>query len=85
MLRVCNDEEFRLSLSMIIYFGEISSGAISTIANPALTHGISKLKAVLEKGLQNDNESGSISIIVNNTDTPVDLKLFIDDDKLYIE
>lgn len=85
MLRVCNDEEFRLSLPMIIYFGEISSGAISTIANPALTHGISKLKAVLEKGLQNDNESGSISIIVNNTDTPVDLKLFIDDDKLYIE
>lgn len=85
MLKVCNDQEFRLSLPMLIYFGEISSGAISTIANPALTHGISKLKAVLEKGLQNANESGSISIIVNNTDTPVDLKLFIDDDKLYIE
>jgi hypothetical protein len=50
-----------------------------------LTHGISKLKAVLEKSCINNSDDDSISIIVNNTDTPMDLKLFIDENKLYIE
>lgn len=85
VLKVCNSQEFKLTLPMIIYFREISSGAISTIANPSLTHGISKLKAVLEKSCSNNSDNDSISIIVNNTDTPMDLKLFIDEDKLYIE
>lgn len=85
ILRVCNDQEFKLTLPMIVYFGEISSGAISTISNPSLTHGISKLKAVLEKSCINNSDDDSISIIVNNTDTPMDLKLFIDENKLYIE
>ncbi len=85
VLKVCNNQKFKLTLPMIIYFGEISSGAISTIANPSLTHGISKLKAVLEKSCSNDSDSDSISIIVNNTDVPIDLKIFIDEDKLYIE
>lgn len=85
VLRVCNNQDFKLTLPMIIYFGEISSGAISTIANPSLTHGISKLKAVLEKNCSSDSDSNIISIIVNNTDTPMDLKLFIDENKLYIE
>lgn len=85
VLKVCNNKKFKLTLPMIIYFGEISSGAISTIANPSLTHGISKLKAVLEKSCSNDSDSDSISIIVNNTDVPMDLKIFIDEDKLYIE
>lgn len=84
-LRVCNNQDFSLTLPMIIYFGEISSGAISTISNPSLTHGISKLKALLEKNCSKDSENDSISIIVNNTDTPMDLKLFIDEEKLYIE
>ena len=85
ILRIRNTWDFTLTLPMVIYFGEIATGAISTIANPALTHGISKLKAVLEKSIADeDSNDDGIAIIVNNTDVPLNLKLFIDD-KLYIE
>ena len=82
ILRICGKEDFNLSLPMVIYFFEIARGAISTIADPALTHGISKLKTILNKWGSADDD-GEISLIVNNTDKPVSVKLFIED-QLYI-
>lgn len=84
-LRICNKEDFQISLPMIVYFGEIASGAISTVANPSLTHGISKLNAVLEKNNTFETNDEGITIVVNNTDTPMDFKIYIDKNQLYIE
>ena len=69
---------------MVIYFGEIANGMISTISNPSLTHGLSKLKAMLKKIAEQEADDGEISVIVNNTDKPIELKILIDD-KLLIE
>ena len=82
ILKICGKEEFNLSLPMVIYFFDIAMGAISTVADPALTHGISKLKTILSKYGTSDDD-GEISLIVNNTDKPVNVKLFIED-QLYI-
>lgn len=85
ILKICNDEEFKLNLPMILYFGEIANGAVSTISNPSLTHGLSKLKAILEKNCVLNSDDDSISIIVNNTNDSMDIKIYIDEDKLYID
>ena len=76
------DFSFKLSLPMVIYFGEIANGMISTISNPSLTHGLSKLKAMLKKISEDEADEGEISVIVNNTDKPIELKIIIEDNLL---
>lgn len=83
-LQLSSDISFRLSLPMVIYFEEIANGMISTISNPSLTHGLSKLKAMLKKISEGYTDEGEISVIVNNTDKPIDLKIIVGD-KLLIE
>ncbi len=78
-LQLGSDISFRLSLPMVIYFGEIANGMISTISNPSLTHGLSKLKAMLKKLSEEEADEGEISVIVNNTDKPVELKIIVED------
>ena len=79
-LQLGSDISFRLSLPMVIYFEEIANGMISTISNPSLTHGLSKLKAMLKKISEEETDEGEISVIVNNTDKPIELKIIIEDD-----
>ena len=79
VLQLGSDIPFRLSLPMVIYFGEIANGMISTISNPSLTHGLSKLKAMLKKRSEEEADEGEISVIVNNTDKPVELKIIVED------
>lgn len=81
-LQLSNDISFRLSLPMVIYFGEIANGMISTISNPSLTHGLSKLKAMLKKISEEETDEGEISVIVNNTDKPIELKIIVEDNLL---
>lgn len=78
-LQLGSDISFKLSLPMVIYFGEIANGMISTISNPSLTHGLSKLKAMLKKLSEEEADEGEISVIVNNTDKPVELKIIVED------
>lgn len=79
VLQLGSDISFRLSLPMVIYFGEIANGMISTISNPSLTHGLSKLKAMLKRLSEEEADEGEISVIVNNTDKPVELKIIVED------
>ena len=81
-LQLSSDISFRLSLPMVIYFGEIANGMISTISNPSLTHGLSKLKAMLKKISEEETDEGEISVIVNNTDKPIELKIIVEDNLL---
>ena len=84
ILEIDGDYKFKLSLPMIVYFGELANGMISTICNPSLTHGISKLKANLIRIAAEDTDDGEISIIVNRTDEAKSMKIQIED-KLYFE
>ena len=82
-LSICGRDHFPLTLPMLIYFREIADGVISTMADPALTHGISKLKTLLQQNGSSDDDG--ISVIVNQTDESKELKLFMDEGKLYVE
>lgn len=82
-LRICGKDDFQITLPMLSYFREIADGVISTMADPALTHGISKLKTLLQKN--SSFEDDVISVIVNQTDESKELKLFMDEGKIYIE
>lgn len=83
-LLICNQKRFRLSLPMFIYFEQLADGAITTSANPALTHGISKLKTLLRECGRVTNGDGEIEIMLNKTDRAEYRKLEFDEDMLYI-
>lgn len=62
-------KKFRLSLPMITYFNDLIDGAISSNNNPALTHGISKLDALLLDRFGDDTpaseEDCELTVIIN--------------------
>lgn len=74
---------FKISLPLITYFGQIANGAISTPANPALTHGISKLKTLLMGYGEECNDGDAFEILLNRTDKPLYINIEIDGNKLY--
>ena len=65
------DDVFRLSLPMVNYFHELISGAIASNNNPALTHGIATLDALLldhfGDSLPESEEDCEIRVIINTT------------------
>ncbi|MDE6834321.1 MAG: hypothetical protein K2J39_08795, partial [Ruminococcus sp.] len=79
-LIICGKEKFRITLPLIIYFERLAEGAISTSANPALTHGISTLKTLLHKCAKNNTESSTIEVMLNKTDEAKYYNLDFDDD-----
>ena len=62
-LRICDKKDFRISLPLVTYFEQIANGSISTDANPALTHGISKLKALLLEYGKGDDNSNAFKVL----------------------
>lgn len=62
-------KKFRLSLPMITYFNDLINGAISSNNNPALTHGIAKLDALLLDQFGDDTpeseEDCELTVIIN--------------------
>jgi hypothetical protein len=66
-----NDKFFPLSLPMISYFNELISGAIASNNNPALTHGIATLDALLIEQygdeLPMSKDDCEIAVIINTT------------------
>ena len=86
-LVICNKKRFRLTMPMIIYFEQLADGEITASANPALTHGISKLKTLLREcgsSADADDEGDEIEIMLNKTDSAEYRKLEFADNMLYI-
>ncbi len=89
VLRIKNKEEFELSLPLINYFQTIVEGEISTDLNPALSHGLSELNALLLKTFRKRSSEDEVSLkIVVNTNVgikPISLVFEDEDGKIYIE
>ena len=83
-LVICNNKKFRLTLPMMIYFEQLADGEITTSANPALTHGISKLKTLLRECGHFTDADDEIQIMLNKTDRAEYKKLEFDGTMLYI-
>lgn len=76
-------KKFRTTLPLIIYFERLADGAISTSANPALTHGISTLKTLLRECAVNKADCSVIEVMLNKTDEPKYYNLEIEDNTLF--
>ena len=78
------EKRFRLSMPLVMYFEKIASGAVFVSADPVLTHGISKLEAMLsEYGVNKDITE--MQILLNKTDNPTYIKVDLDEDKVYFD
>ena len=66
-----NNDYFRLSLPMVSYFQKLIDGAIASNSNPALTHGIATLDAMLLEKFGDDipqsEEDCEMRVIINTT------------------
>lgn len=80
-------DEFKLSLPLFIYFEKMADGVISTKANPSLTHGLSKFRAILrEYSRKNSSDSTDcFKVMLNKTSSPEYFEIQINDDKLIFE
>lgn len=83
ILSICGKKKYKLSLPLITYFEQIAEGSISTAANPALTHGISKLKALLLECGKDSSSGTSFKVLLNRTDNPQYIDMEFEDNKLY--
>lgn len=75
-------EEFNLSLPLVIYFENLADGVISTNANPALTHGLSKLRAILREYGKHQSDDTEFKVMLNKTSSPEYYTIQINDGKL---
>ncbi len=78
-------EEFKLSLPLIVYFEKIADGVISTNANPALTHGLSKLRAILRRYGKKNSDETDFKVMLNKTSNPEYFDIQINDNKLIFD
>ena len=78
--------EFKLSLPLVIYFENIADGVISTNANPALTHGLSKLRAILREYCKSNSiDATEFQVMLNKTSSPEYYNIQINGDKLIFD
>lgn len=86
-LELNRDKKFRfpLNLQIVTYFKLISSGAITTNVNPALTHGIAQLNELLLRKFKFDNEEEQMKLIINTVNEPIVIECNFNEDQLYIE
>lgn len=82
-LVICDKKRFRITLPLIIYFESLADGAISTSANPALTHGISTLKTLLCECAGNKTDYSVIEVMLNKTDEAKYYNLGFEDKTLF--
>ena len=83
ILKICGKKDFRITLPMVLYFEKLAEGAISTSENPALTHGISKLKTLLQECGSSDKDDSVVEIMLNKTDSAKYCEIQCVDDTLY--
>ena len=81
--------EFALSLPLITYFTNLLAGSISSNNNPALTHGIAQLDALLLEAFREGNpeceEDCELKVVINTTNGQIIETFSFDDTHLYIE
>lgn len=80
--------DFVLSLPMVTYFSELINGAISSVNNPALTHGIAQLDTLLLEEFGDadgmDEESCELNVVINTTHGPQIENFVFENNQLHV-
>ena len=84
-LKIRNDDEFNLTLPLMMYFYSVVNGEISTEINPSLSHGLAELNAKLIKNFREDIEEGILSLIVNTNNGAKEVNIEINEDGLFFD
>lgn len=83
------DKKFKLSLPMLTYFNNLIDGAISSNNNPALTHGIAQLDALLleqfSETAPETEEDCELTVIINTAKGQEVERFAFDNQKLSIQ
>ncbi|WP_195244856.1 hypothetical protein [Clostridium celatum] len=84
-LKIRGNDEFKLTLPLMMYFYSVVNGEINTEINPALSHGLAELNAKLIKNFREDNDEGVLSLIVNTNNGARKVNIEINEDCLYFD
>lgn len=84
-LKIKDNDEFNLTLPLMLYFYSVVNGEINTEINPSLSHGLAELNAKLVKNFRKDNEEGILSLIVNTNNGAREVNIEIDEESLYFD
>lgn len=84
-LNIKGNDEFKLTLPLMMYFNSVVNGEINTEINPSLSHGLAELNAKLIKNFRQDNDEGVLSLIVNTNNGARQVNIEINEDCLYFD
>lgn len=79
------NERFPISLMLLDYFDKVSKGAVSTKLNPALSHGVDKMRSKLYKEYKFYENESLIKVLVQTIKGPKLISFEIDGKELYVD
>jgi len=79
------ENNFIVSLMLLDYFDKVSKGAVSTKLNPALSHGVGRMKSKIYQAYRFRSSDKSIKLLVQTVKGPRFLNLEIDQQELFID
>lgn len=87
VLSIANEEEFKITLPLLVYFSSIVNGEISTEINPSLSHGLAELNSILLKCFRHKiyDDDSLFSVIINTVSGSREINIEISEDKIYFE
>ncbi|WP_343274460.1 hypothetical protein [Ligaoa zhengdingensis] len=79
------DREFPITLPLLTYFSALIDGAIASNSNPALTHGIAKLDALLHELYSFHDDDNELTVLVNTAKGQQVRKIAFEEGKMLID
>lgn len=83
-LKIDDNHSFPINLPLLTYFNSLIDGAIASNSNPALTHGIAQLNALLYEKFAEHNTDCELSVLVNTIDGQKKYVYGFDNGKIYL-
>lgn len=84
-LNFSKGKEYQIPLILFDYFDRIARGAVSSKINPALSHGIEKMKSRLYSDYKYRDNDETIRLLIHTLNGPKLVKLQIDESEIYVD
>jgi hypothetical protein len=78
-------KEYKIPLMLLDYFDRISKGAVSSKINPALSHGIDRMKSQLFSDYQYRDNEEMIRLLIHTLKGPRLVRLQIDESEIFVD
>lgn len=78
-------DEYKLSLPLLTYFDLLNRGAVASNNNPALTHGIARLDALLLSAYRSSDEDNELMVLINTISGQQPMTLTFEDKSMRVD